>query len=77
MGQPATKVDELLTQIEALTPAERATLLGRALVLSRARPDWCVLNEIQIGVPLGMALASMPCPNVATNCVRPLDPGRR
>jgi len=50
MGQPATKVDELLTQIEALTPSERATLLARALVRSGARPDWSVLNEIQKGL---------------------------
>jgi hypothetical protein len=50
MGQPATKVDELLLQIEALTPAERATLLARALVRSGARPDWSVLSDIQRGL---------------------------
>jgi hypothetical protein len=47
MGQPATKVDDLLTQIAALTPVERANLLARALVRSGAQPDWSVLRDIQ------------------------------
>lgn len=47
MGEPATKVDALLTQIAALTPVERANLLAQALVRSGAQPDWSVLRNIQ------------------------------
>jgi hypothetical protein len=47
MSQPATRVDDLLAQIAALTPVERVNLLARALVRSGARPDWSVLGDIQ------------------------------
>ncbi len=48
MARPqATKVETLLTQIEALAPAERATLLARVLTRSGAKPDWAVLRRIR------------------------------
>jgi hypothetical protein len=47
MGRPASRVDDLLTQIAALMPVERANLLARALVRSGARTDWSVLTDIQ------------------------------
>lgn len=50
MARPVSRVDELLTQIDALTPIERANLLARALVRSGARPDWSVLRDIQQGL---------------------------
>jgi hypothetical protein len=43
----ATKVETLLTQIESLAPAERATLLARVLTRSGANPDWSVLRRIR------------------------------
>ena len=43
----ATKVETLLTQIAALAPAERATLLARVLTRSGAKPDWTVLRRIR------------------------------
>ena len=43
----ATKVEALLTQIESLAPAERATLLARVLTRSGAKPDRAVLRRIR------------------------------
>ena len=48
MARPhPTKVETLLTQIEALPPAERATLLARVLTRAGAKPDWAVLRRIR------------------------------
>jgi hypothetical protein len=47
MARTASRVEEILTQIDALSPVERANLLAQALVRSGARPDWSVLRDIQ------------------------------
>ena len=43
----ATKVDALLSQIDALAPPERAALLAGVLTRSGAKSDWTVLRRIR------------------------------